>query len=159
MAAAFFGSAAVGHAVGLIPGDLSENARGVLYVPPMLVFFMGYATWMARLQGLAFTTITWGLLKALFRLAVRRQKPSSVADVLPSRDDLLKMAVLGQKAGASFAPIGWLVGLPAAGVASLFDSQLSALARFALVAFAIVAWGHVLARLGRRGWLPFPEGE
>ena len=79
-------------------------------------------------------------------------------DVLPSRERLLEMLVRAQ-AGASFAPVGWLVGLGAGLAATLFTSQVSASGLFLVVVATSGAWGHLLARLGRRGWLPFPEEE
>jgi hypothetical protein len=155
--AVFFGGPAVGWVVGQIPGDLSETARTVLYVPYVAIFFLGYAAWVARLNAIAFDTIGRSLLKALFLLIVRKQAPKSAEDVLPSKEKLLEMAVRAQKAGASFGPASWPVGLLAALAALLFDSATAALTLFLLVALTCLAWGHLLARLGRRGWLPFME--
>ena len=155
--AVFFGGPAVGWVVGQIPGDLSETARTVLYVPYVAIFFLGYAAWVARLNAIAFDTIGRSLLKALFLLIVRKQVPKSAEDVLPSKEKLLEMAVRAQKAGASFGPASWPVALLAGLAAILFDSATGALALFLLVALTCLAWGHFLARLGRRGWLPFME--
>jgi hypothetical protein len=155
--AVFFGGPAVGWVVGHIPGDLSETARTVLYVPYVAIFFLGYAAWIARLNAIAFDTIGRSLLKALFLLIVRKQVPKSAEDVLPSKEKLLEMAVRAQKAGASFGPASWPVALLAGLAAMLFDSATGALALFLLVALTCLAWGHFLARLGRRGWLPFME--
>jgi hypothetical protein len=155
--AVFFGGPALGWAVGQVPGDLSETARSALYVPYVAIFFLGYAAWTARLNAIAFDAIGRSLLKALFLLIVRRQAPKSAQDVLPSREKLLEMIVRAQKAGASFGPASWPVAVLAGLAAMLIDSAASPLALLALVASSCLAWGYLLARLGRRGWLPFAE--
>jgi hypothetical protein len=157
LVAVFFGGPALGWLVGQISGDLSDKARTVLYVPYIAIFFLGYAAWIARLNAIAFDTIGRSLLKALFLLIVRRQPPKSPEDVLPSREKLLEMAVRAQKAGASFGPASWPVAILAGLIAMMFDSATGGVALFLLVAFTCLAWGSLLARLGRRGWLPFME--
>jgi hypothetical protein len=157
--AAFCGGPALGWLVGQVPGDLSEGARTALYVPYVLVFALGYAAWIARLNAIAFHTIGRSLLLALFWLIVRRQRPKSAEDVLPSREKLLEMAVRAQRAGASFFPASWPVAVATGLISMLFDSAISAGALFMLTATSCVAWGYLLAWLGRRGWLPFMEGE
>ena len=155
--AAFFCAPMVGHAVGRLLSDLSESARTALYVPYVLVFFVGYALWVARLNVIAFEGLGRGLVKALFTLIVLRRKPQRVEEVLPSKQTLLKMLVRAQRAGASFAPVGWLIGVCAGVMALLFESGTGPAQRFGLVAGSCVLFGHLLARLGRRGWLPFAE--
>ena len=157
LAAAFFGGPAVAWAVGAIPGDLSETARTLVYVPFVLVFFLGYAAWVARLKVIAFRGIGAPLLKALFLLVVFRRNPQSVQEVLPTRERLLEMAVKAQIAGASFRRVGWFLGIGAGVVAALFESAMAGTTRFALVAATCIAWGYALAFLGRRGWLPIME--
>jgi hypothetical protein len=154
---AFAGGPALGWAVGRAPGDLSETARTFLYVPFVLVFFLGYAAWLARLKVIAFQGLGVPILWALFQLIVHRRKPRSIGDVLPTREKLLEMAVRAQAAGASFRRVGWLVGVAAGFVAALFASATGPAVRFSLVTGATVAWGYALAVLARRGWLPIPE--
>jgi len=154
---AFAGGPALGWAVGRVPGDLSETARTFLYVPFVLVFFLGYAAWLARLKVILFHGLTKSLLATLFLLVVRRQKPKSIADVLPTREKLLEMAVKAQLASASFRRVGWLVGIGAGFVAAFLESAMGASVRFALVSAACIAWGYALSMLARRGWLPIPE--
>jgi hypothetical protein len=153
----FFAGPALGWLIGQLPGDLSETARTVLCVPYVAIFFVGYALWIARLNAIAFDTIGRSLLKALFVLVVRKQKPKSVQDVLPSKDKLLEMAVRAQKAGASFGPASWPIAIAAGLTATLFDSTAGPVTLFAPVVSSSIAWGYLLARLGRRGWLPFME--
>jgi hypothetical protein len=157
LVAAFAGGLAVGWLVGAIPGDLSDTARSVLYVPYVAIFFLGYAAWIARLNAIAFDTLGRSLLMALFLLIVRRQRPKSVDEVLPSKEKILEMAVRAQKAGASFGPASWPLALLAGFAAMLFDSASGAVGLFLWVALSCLAWGYLLARLGRRGWLPFME--
>jgi hypothetical protein len=157
--AAFFGGPAFGWVIGQVPGDLSQTAKDVMFVPMMAVFFIGYSLWIARLNAIAFQGIGWGLLKMVFNFLVFRRKPKSPQDILPSRDKLLQMLVRAQKAGASFAPAGWLVGLIAGALATFFDSAMSGSSLFLLVAGGCVIWGYALAWLGRRGWLPFMESN
>ena len=157
LVAAFFGGPAIAWVVGAIPGDLSETARTLVYVPFVLVFFLGYAAWVARLKVIAFRGIGAPLLKALIALIVFRRKPRSVEEVLPTREKLLEMAVKAQIAGASFRRVGWLLGVGAGVIAALFESGMAGTTRFALVSATCIAWGYALAFLGRRGWLPIME--
>lgn len=157
--AAFLGGPAFGWGVAHIPGDLSQSAREGMCLPMVAIFFMGYSLWIARLNAIAFEGIGWGVLKALFNLLVFRRKPKSIHDVLPSQDKLLSMLVRAQKAGASFGPVGWLVGTITGLIAMLFDSEMNVWGMFLLVCGACVIWGYALAWMGRRGWLPFIENE
>ncbi len=157
LVAAFAGGPMIGWIMGRLIGDLSESAASLLWLPCLLIFFLGYAVWIARLSAIVFDTIGRSVLRALFVMLVRKRRPDLDRDVLPSRDRLVGMLVRAQQAGASFAPVGWLIGLGAGLAAALFTSRLSPSGRFLLVAATCVAWGHLLAWLGRRGWLPFPE--
>lgn len=155
---AFVAGPVLGGLVAAIPGDLSEVARTVLQASNVLIFFAGYAIWVARLNALAFDLIGRSLLKALFVIVFRRRKPD-MPDVLPTREKLLELVVRAQRAGGSFGPVSIPIGLAAGALALFFDTALGAFARFALAAGSCIAWGHLLAWLGRHGWLPFPEGE
>jgi hypothetical protein len=153
----FAGGPLIGWTAARFIGDLSEDASALLWLPFSLIFFLGYAVWLSRLGAIVFDTIGRSVLRALFVWLVRRRRPDPARDVLPSRDALLAMLVRAQKAGASFAPVGWLIA-PAAGLgAAVVTSRQSPSGRFLLIAVTCVAWGHLLAWLGRRGWLPFPE--
>lgn len=113
--------------------------------------------WVARLNAIVFDSIGRSLLRALHMLIVRRRVPVSAEAVLPSKEKLLEMAVRAQKAGASFGPASWPVALFSGLAALLFDSTAAAPALFLLVVLSCLAWGYLLARLGRRGWLPLME--
>jgi hypothetical protein len=156
---AFFGGPGIAWLVAGIIGDLSETATTLLYVPYVLIFFGGYALWIARLNVIAYDGIGRSLLKALFLLIVFRRKPASVEEVLPGWDKLLEMLVRAQKAGASFAVVGWPIGLGAGVGAMVFDSARDAGTLFFVVAVSCVLWAYVLAYWGRRGWLPFAEED
>jgi hypothetical protein len=44
-------------------------------------------------------------------------------------------------------------------VGLLSESSMRGMQLVALLAATILAWGFFLGFLGRRGWLPFPEGD
>jgi hypothetical protein len=157
LVAAFFGGPALGWVVGQVPGDLSGTARTMICVPFVLVFFLGYAAWVAHLKVIAFRGLGASLLKTFFVLIVLRRKPASLADVLPSREKLLEMAVRAQRAGGAFRRVGWLVGLTAGVAAALLRSAMGALPLLLLVSVPCIAWGYILALLARRGCLPIME--
>jgi len=108
---AFLGSLVMGWLVGMAPGDLSETAQTLAFVPFLLVLFLGYAAWVARLQALAFDLIGRSILRTLLLLILRRQKPKSIEDVIPSREKLQEMAVRAQRAGEAFGPMSWPIAL------------------------------------------------
>ncbi len=155
--AAFAGGAAFAWVIGQVPGDLSQTARDIMFVPFVAIFFLEYGLWIARLNVIAFHGTGWDLLKAFLKLVVSRRKPESLADVMPSRDQLLEMMVRARKAGISFAPVGWLVGIIAGLAATLLDSALQPIKLFLLVGGGCVIWSYLLAWLGRRNWLPFMQ--
>jgi hypothetical protein len=155
----FLISLAMGSVVALVPGDLSAAARVILHLPYLLVFMMGYALWVTRLSAIAFDGIGRSLLGALWRVVVHRRAPRAVEDVLPSGERLLEMVVRAQRAGSSFWPVSWPVAAIAALCATTFESGLGTLTLAALVAATTLCWGALLARAGRRGWLPLPDEE
>ena len=157
--AAFCGGPAVAWAAGQVPGDLSETARTVIYVPFVLVFFVGYSLWITRLNAIAFNILGRSILKAFFLMLIRRRKPHSLQEIMPTREKLLEMAVRAQKAGASFAVVSWPIGLFAGLLATFFRSDFGAIALFLLLTITVIGWGYLLGVLGRRGFLPFMEQD
>ncbi len=154
---AFVGGPAIGWSVGVLMPGLSEGARTFLCVPFALVFFCGYALWLARLNAIAFQTVGRGLLKALFMLIVLRRKPQRLEDVLPSRERLTEMLVRGQRAASSFLAVAVPIAAVAGLIAMFLETGTSLVMREVLVAGGCIGWGWVLSFLGRRGYLPFPE--
>jgi len=157
--AAFFGSLGMGHVVGLVPGDLSDAAKVVLHLPYILVFFVGYASWVARLSAIAFDGIGRSILKVLWNLIVHRRKPRNAEEVLPAKDKLLEMAVRAQRAGGGFWRVSWSVAVLFALLSLTFESRMPGTSLAFLVLVTVLGWGFLLGRLGGRGWLPFPEEE
>jgi len=155
----FIGSPGLGWLVGLVPGDLSDAAGIMLAVPYVLIFFIGYAIWVARLGAIAFDTVGASIFKALWMMLIRQKKADALKDVIPSQDNLLEMAVRAQKAGGSFAWVGWPMGILAGLASLLVDTAMSSMMLGLITFTTCVLWGHLLGRLGRRGWLPFPEEE
>jgi hypothetical protein len=123
------------------------------------ILFLGYALWTARLQAIAFETLGRGLLRALFLLIVRRKKPESLDDVLPTREKLERMAVRGQKAASSFCLVAFPVAIVSGAITALLDSDTGVAPRVAVVVAASLLWGALLSFLARRGWLPILEPE
>jgi Ca2+/Na+ antiporter len=154
---AFFGGPAMGWLTGQALGGVSENAQTFLYVPYVLVFFMGYALWLSRLNALAFEFIGRGLLKALFMIVILRRKPEKLEDVLPTREKLEAMMARAQRAANSF----WIVSIPigtfAALASLLMETATGIVLRALLTGGGCLAWGLILGRLARRGYLPIPE--
>ncbi|MGH6930255.1 MAG: hypothetical protein ACREEV_18195 [Dongiaceae bacterium] len=155
--AAFIGGPAIGWLIGGMMPGLSEGARTFLCVPFVLMFFLGYGLWLARLNAIAFHGLGKGLLKALFLLLVLRRKPARLEDVLPSRDKLAEMLVRGQRAASSFLAVSVPIAIVAGLVVMFFETGTSLLLREILVVGGYVGWGWLLSFLGRRGYLPFPE--
>lgn len=116
---AFVGGPTVGWISGLSLEAISPGRQLFLYVPPTLVFFLGYALWSARLAATAFDMIGKSILKALFIMIFKRKKPENLEDLLQDRDKLEQMAVRAQKAGWSFLTVAVFAGL-VAGVVSVF---------------------------------------
>jgi hypothetical protein len=150
---AFFGGPAIGWISGLPLESLSSAGQTLLYIPPTLVFFLGYALWSARLAAIAFDMIGKSILRALFLWIFKRKKPERLEDILPDRDKLERMVVRAQKAGWSFFTVAVFVGTAAGGV-SLFSLGVSGAA---VVLSSCLLWGYLLGMLARRGYLPFPE--
>ncbi len=156
---AFLASLGSGGLIALIPGDLSSSARVVLHLPYVLVFVTGYALWVARLSAIAFDGIGRSVLRALWQYIVHRRAPRSMEEVLPSRERLVEMAVRAQLAGRSFFTASWPIAIVGALCVCAFETHMSSFALAAMVGVTTLAWGAVLARAARRGWLPLPEEE
>lgn len=157
--AAFLASMSLGSGVAAIPGDLSSAAQVAFHIPYALVFFFGYGLWVARMNAVVFDTIGRSILKALWQLIVHRRQPDLRENILPTREKLLEMLVKVQKGGASFRGVSWLVAAFGAALGLLCESSMSGPHLAALLAATVLGWGYVLGFFGRRGWLPFPEGD
>lgn len=156
---AFLGSLGLAEIICRFLGDLSTAAEIGIYLTFLGVLFAGYGFWTARLSAIAFEGIGRGILKTLFRLLILHKKPERLEDIIPSKEKLLEMAVRAQKAAWSFVSAGIIVAIPAGLVALLIDSDASTFNRLILISGGAIAWGSLLGFLGRRGFLPLPEGE
>jgi hypothetical protein len=157
--AAFVASMSLGGWVAAIPGDLSTAAQVVFHIPYVLVFFLGYGLWVARINAIVFDTIGRSVLKALWQLIVHRKQPDARETILPSKEKLLEMLVKAQKGGASFRSISWGVAPLGVLVGLLCESAMPEMQLVILLVVTVLVWGYLLGFLGRRGWLPFPEGD
>ena len=157
--AAFVASMSLGGWVAAIPRDLSTAAQVVFHTPYVLVFFLGYGLWVARINAIVFDTIGRSVLKALWQLIVHRKQPDARETILPSKEKLLEMLVKAQKGGASFRSISWGVAPLGVLVGLLCESAMPEMQLVILLVVTVLVWGYLLGFLGRRGWLPFPEGD
>jgi hypothetical protein len=157
--AAFVASMSLGGWVAAIPGDLSTAAQVAFHIPYVLVFFLGYGLWVARINAIVFDTIGRSVLKALWQLIVHRKQPDARETILPSKEKLLEMLVKAQKGGASFRSISWGVAPLGVLVGLLCESAMPEMQLVILLVVTVLVWGYLLGFLGRRGWLPFPEGD
>lgn len=157
--AAFLFSMALGNMAAAIPGDLSTAAQAAFHVPYALVFFFGYGLWVARVNAVVFDTIGRSLLKALWQMIVHRTRPDATQTILPTREKVIELLVRVQKGGASFRAVSWPVAALSLPIGFLSESSMRGMPLVALLAASILAWGYLLGLLGRRGWLPFPEGD
>ena len=150
----FLGGPVLGWLLGLALQESTSAARLFLYVPPTLIFFLGYALWSARLAAIAFNMIGKSILRALLRILIKRELPRNTDGLLPDKEKLIHLVVRAQKAGWSFL----LVSIPIAagsGILGLFFG-LDITGAIGVVA-ACLLWGYCLGALGRRGYLPLPE--
>ena len=102
--ASFVASMSLGSWVAAIPGDLSTAAQVAFHIPYVLVFFLGYGLWVARINALVFDAIGRSVLKALWQLIVHRKQPEARETILPSRDKVLEILWLKpRREGLHFA--------------------------------------------------------
>ena len=161
--AAFFASGIGGVLLGYLLSELigaTTNAGRIVCLAPFpLVFGFGYALWTARLQALFMEGLGRSLVRATWRLVLSRKLPEHMSEVLPNEEQLTRLAVRAQKAASSFlvvaVPIGALFGV----LVSLVTAGLARLGSPPLLAGACLAYGALLCRLGRRGYLPMGESE
>jgi hypothetical protein len=153
--AVFVGTILAAEIIARMIGDLSRVAGIVLYTGFVACLFAGYGLWSARLKAIAFHGVGKALLKALFLLLVRRRRPESIEDLLPTEEKLTQMAVAAQQSAPSFKAAGLLIGV-LLGLSSLLFEASGAL-RFLLAAGGLIGWSYLLYFLGRRGYLPILE--
>jgi hypothetical protein len=146
--AAFIMSILLGLIVSSIPGQLSDLSKGIIYFTYLLVFILGYSAWVSILGALVFKTIKTPILKMLFRFFIYKEKPSSIEDVLPSREKLTELIVKAQKSARIFFILGWPIGL---------TKSINPVMYFVVILLISVIFGYVLYYFGRRGYFPFPE--
>lgn len=155
--AAFFSAIFLGWLITNIAAIKSEFASGVLYFVFILIFFLGYGLWVGLASALAFSRIKWPLIKIIAKFFLRKEKPSSINDILPEREKLIEIMVRIQKYSRTFLFAGWTFGI-LGGLVSLFmTSSIHSILLFCLVLISLVIYGHLLFYFGRRGYFPLPE--
>jgi hypothetical protein len=128
--------------------------RILVYLPCLLTFAFGFALWLSRLKLIALQGIGKGLWGAAVAMFVTRQRPTNLQELLPTRELLERMAVRAQKAASTFMHVAILLVLGWTPVALLSRLPIGLVL---IVALCTMLYGHLLARLGRHGYLPFPE--
>jgi hypothetical protein len=155
--ASFLTAILLGLTISIIPGDLSEMAKGVIYFIYLLVFILGYSSWVGLLGVLAFSSIKMPMMKMIFRYFVHKEKPASVEEILPSREKMTELLVRAQKSARIFFILSWPIGI-VGGIVSLFmNTSINSTIFFVIILITAVIFGYVLFYFGRRGYLPFPE--
>ncbi len=145
------------RAVGAIPGDLSEAARVFLYIPLLLIFFLGYSQWITKCNAITLNEKPQSLLSMLFQVITQSRKPKTVEDVLPPQEKFVELMVRAQQAGTSFRIVSLPIGMISGFIAMFFVSSMPSVHLFALITLSCILWGNGLAFLGRRCYLPMPE--
>ena len=156
--AAFAGGPAIGWIFAATLGGVSDVGQLFLYVPPILIFFLGYGLWASRLAAIAFDAIGKQILWVIFDVVFRRKKPPELKDVI-TIEKLEEMAVRAQKASSSFLIVTIPIAAASALLAALIESDSNLITRALVVAGGSSLWGYLLSALGRRGYLPLPEGD
>jgi hypothetical protein len=156
---AFAGGPVAGWILGRILGGVSDNGQVFLYISTTSIFFFGYALWAARLASLAFNAFGKQILWLLFQWIVKRKKPQSPEELLPTREKLEELVVRAQRAAWSFLVVSVAVGLICGALAQLIETQNGKLEQSVIVAAGCILWGWILGSLGRRGYLPLPEAD
>ena len=149
----------LGWVISSIPGDISDFAKSIFYIPFILVFFFGYSAWIGWLNIIVFDTFKWSMIKTLFAFFVNKKKPESMQELLPTNEKLIELMVRAQKAAKTFFILSWPIGI-AGGIAVTFlktssDTLLLSIA----VAVSTIFYGYTISYFGRRGYLPFPEDD
>lgn len=147
----------LGWVLSSVPGDLSDFARSVFYIPFILVFFFGYSAWLGWLNVIVFDTIKWSMIKTLFAFFVNRKKPESVQELLPSNEKIIELMVRAQKATKTFYILSWPIGIVGGIAVTFLKTSANTLPLSAVMAISTVFYGYALSYFGRRGYLPFPE--
>ena len=155
--ASFFSAILLGLFISSIPGDLSEFATGVICFVFLLVFFLGYGLWVGLVSALLFSSVKWPLIKIFSKFIVRKEKPTSLNELLPEREKLIELMVRAQKYSRTFFILSWPIGF-VGGLSTLFiQTSASPVILFVLIIISSAIYGFFLSYFGRRGYLPFPE--
>lgn len=135
------------------PGSELASFIGFLALP--MVLGAGFAVWRAIVASVLFRGVYRSLLRALYMLIVRREKPKA-EDVLPDPQRLARLFHEVVRAAGAFARVGITIGI-LAGILLAIVSPGSRILAFVLMFGACVLYGRGLTHLAREGYLPMPE--
>lgn len=156
---AIVGAAIVGPLAGITiarwvaPG--SEFATFVGFIALPMVLGAGYAVWRAIIASLLFRGISRGLMRAIYQILVKRERPSA-DEVLPDAARVATFLQESVRASAAFTRVGYLIGITA-GLLLAIAAPGSRLMAFVLMFVACALYGRGLAHLARDGYLPMPD--
>jgi hypothetical protein len=108
-------------------------------------------------SALLLSSIKWPLIKIIAKFFIRKEKPTSINELIPEREKLFDIMLRAQKYSRTFFILSWPVGI-AGGFATLFiNTSMNSALLFMLVFISSIVFGYVLSHFGRRGYLPLPE--
>jgi hypothetical protein len=131
-------------------------AEAVAFFALPLVFGFGYKIWLARVASAAMKGLFAGLLRALWRILIKRERLDTV-DVLPTRERLAAMVREALAAASAFTRVGWAWGLANGALAGVAAADGGFVAAFVAYFVLSVAYGTALTRLARAGYIAIPE--
>ena len=154
--ASFLTAIFLGWFISTIAGSLSVLAKGFIYFIYIIIFILGYASWASLTSVIVFKAIKMPIIKTMYRYFVRKEKPASLIELLPTREEAAALIVRTQKATRIFFIMSLPIGI-IGGLLSLFiKTSINSTILFALIIMTAVIFGFLLSYFGRRGYLPFP---
>lgn len=156
LGAALFGGAALGSAASWLLAPDSHLAGFVGFLTLPLVLGLGYHLWYSRIMSLVARRFGKSVLAALWQV-IRRRRPS-LDSVMPTRDDVVWLIQRTIQAASSFTHAGMLIGFASGLLVGLVTPRPFWLGLGVFVGLA-AAYGRILTRLARSGYLPPPGGE
>jgi len=155
----FFGAVGIGSTLGAVLQPEGDATSAVVIFALLIVFIGGMALWGTIAASIMATAFFNGdLAKAFLRFFLRGWRKQDLPVITIDRGRIVQAAVRVLGWTRVFVWLGVLVALVAAPLAGIFAARgfiLSAL----LTAITVIAYGDILRRLARAGYLVPPDGE
>lgn len=133
----------------------SEFASFIGFIALPMVLGAGFAIWRAVVASILFRGVYRGLLRALYMLIVRREKPKA-EEVLPDAERFAGLFHEVVRAAGAFSRVGITIGI-LAGILLAIAAPGSRFPAFVLMFGACALYGRGLTHLARDGYLPMPD--